>query len=37
MKVSGGGMNPFGGSPVNGSVPIGLLKSKIWGYGLCNS
>jgi len=29
MKVSDGGMNPFGGSPVNGSVPIGLLKSKI--------
>ena len=37
MNVSGGEMNPFGGSPVKGSVPIGLLKSKICGSGLCNS
>ncbi len=33
-KTSGGGTNPIGGSPVCGSVPMGLLNKRIWGYGL---
>ena len=36
-KVSGGGMNPIGGSPVCGSVPMGLLNKRICGYGLWSS
>ncbi len=33
-KVSDGAMNPTGGSPVCGSVPLGLLNNRIWGSGL---
>ena len=36
-KVSGGGMNPIGGSPVCGSVPMGLLNKRICGSGLWSS
>ena len=28
-KTSGGGTNPIGGSPVCGSVPMGLLNKRI--------
>jgi len=31
MKTSDGAMNPTGGSPVCGSVPLALLNNKIWG------
>lgn len=35
-KVSDGAMNPAGGNPVCGSVPLARLNNKICGYGLCN-
>jgi len=31
QNVSGGAINPGGGSPVWGSDPLGLLKSRMWG------
>jgi len=34
QKSSGGAINPTGGRPVFGSVPLGLLKSRICGSGL---
>ncbi len=33
-KVSAGAINPTGGSPVCGSVPLGLLNKRMWGSGL---
>jgi|688.fasta_scaffold1267520_1 hypothetical protein len=33
-KVSVGGMNPAGGNPVCGSVPLALLNNKMCGSGL---
>jgi hypothetical protein len=35
-NVSDGAINPVGGNPVCGSVPLGLLKRRICGSGLCN-